>query len=739
MRVDRREFQFIDGSSNKFWAIALDGASFTVHFGRIGTTGQAKAKAFGTEDVARREYDKLILEKTKNGYVEVTAGTSSSGAAPTPRTTPPAATAPVAATADRDGEQAPAPAAHVGSLERRVRLTEADWAQVSWRRVKPARPAQPRPFDFEACLNQVKAAGLSGWDFRVTCAKAIPARLSKEEAWFWLGALDITSYDPATLEERLRQTHARGLPDGAQVRAWARDIAARSEIIYRLAPQTLRPFFTPVELAELLLAVADAARARARWGSEEDGLRAMRNFSALIVPQMSEDERSGFRNAMEQMYDAEPDPFRAGFIVALLSIVGGGERLAAWVAKQGDRAWDLYGGGYARSVGHLDLLAGLADEASFVRETRRLLGGLRAPPDVRLWLAATEWRELDLVRDAALAPTARDEAAAIARLLALVEAPEAALPMLEVQLGSKAPAIAAEWLAAHPLLAVVGLVPAAMGEGKLAEAAREHLHTMRRNGLASVLSAAASHLSEEQGAWLQHEIPDVAEETQPELARAELPEALQTAFAQVKVSKPPGWLSVAALPPIKVAGKRLATAEVEALLAALKATPVDTSPALVAALGAHADHHSLDAFAWTLFQLWLGMGGPSKDKWAMAAIGHLGGDACVLEAHAAGAGMAGREPACARRVRPRMPAGRGQRHRPDGAQRHGAEAQVQGSEGEGAGDDGGHRAGPRLHARAARRPHRARLRARRARQPRVRLRAAPVPLRARAGDEGAGA
>ena len=241
MKLDRREFQFIDGSSKKFWAIELDGKAFTVHFGRIGTTGQAKEKAFGAEDVARREYDKLILEKTRNGYIEVAAGTSRSGAPPAPRTTPPAVTSRIAATADLDGKEAPAqpavdssparpaPApctsASAGPLERRVRLTEADWAQVSWKRVKSARPAQPRPFDFEACLNQVKAAGLSGWDFRATCAKAIPARLSKEEAWFWLDALDITRYDPASLEERLRQTHARGLPDGAQVRAWARDIA----------------------------------------------------------------------------------------------------------------------------------------------------------------------------------------------------------------------------------------------------------------------------------------------------------------------------------------------------------------------------------------------------------------------------------------------------------------------------------------------------------------------------------
>ena len=64
MKLDRREFQFIDGSSKKFWSIALDGTSFTVHFGRIGTLGQAKAKDCGTEDAAKREYDKLIMEKT---------------------------------------------------------------------------------------------------------------------------------------------------------------------------------------------------------------------------------------------------------------------------------------------------------------------------------------------------------------------------------------------------------------------------------------------------------------------------------------------------------------------------------------------------------------------------------------------------------------------------------------------------------------------------------------------------
>jgi len=71
--MTRREFRLIDGSSKKFWTIELNNTSFIVHFGRIGTAGQAKEKTFGSETLAKREYDKLILEKTKNGYVEVAA------------------------------------------------------------------------------------------------------------------------------------------------------------------------------------------------------------------------------------------------------------------------------------------------------------------------------------------------------------------------------------------------------------------------------------------------------------------------------------------------------------------------------------------------------------------------------------------------------------------------------------------------------------------------------------------
>ncbi len=69
-----RRFELEAGPAQKFWEVSTDGASLTVHFGRIGTVGQSKTKDLGTPEAARDELDKLMREKTKKGYVEVTTG-----------------------------------------------------------------------------------------------------------------------------------------------------------------------------------------------------------------------------------------------------------------------------------------------------------------------------------------------------------------------------------------------------------------------------------------------------------------------------------------------------------------------------------------------------------------------------------------------------------------------------------------------------------------------------------------
>jgi uncharacterized protein (TIGR02996 family) len=68
-----RTFVFSDGKSNKFWNIDLQGSSFTVTFGKVGTKGQTQKKDFADAAKAKQAHDKLVAEKLGKGYVETTA------------------------------------------------------------------------------------------------------------------------------------------------------------------------------------------------------------------------------------------------------------------------------------------------------------------------------------------------------------------------------------------------------------------------------------------------------------------------------------------------------------------------------------------------------------------------------------------------------------------------------------------------------------------------------------------
>ncbi len=66
-----RTFQYSDARSHKFWSIDVQGTSFTVTYGKVGTAGQVQTKSFASPEKAQAEADKLIKEKLKKGYAEV--------------------------------------------------------------------------------------------------------------------------------------------------------------------------------------------------------------------------------------------------------------------------------------------------------------------------------------------------------------------------------------------------------------------------------------------------------------------------------------------------------------------------------------------------------------------------------------------------------------------------------------------------------------------------------------------
>lgn len=66
-----RRFEFSDDKSNKFWEITISGTEHTVRYGRIGTDGQSKTKAFDDVEACQAAANKLIEQKTGKGYKEV--------------------------------------------------------------------------------------------------------------------------------------------------------------------------------------------------------------------------------------------------------------------------------------------------------------------------------------------------------------------------------------------------------------------------------------------------------------------------------------------------------------------------------------------------------------------------------------------------------------------------------------------------------------------------------------------
>jgi predicted DNA-binding WGR domain protein len=85
-----QRYEMVEGGASKFWEVDLAGTELRVRFGRIGTNGQEKVKAFADAAAAQKEYEKLVREKTGKGYGLVAGATALRAPATTPvRAAPP--------------------------------------------------------------------------------------------------------------------------------------------------------------------------------------------------------------------------------------------------------------------------------------------------------------------------------------------------------------------------------------------------------------------------------------------------------------------------------------------------------------------------------------------------------------------------------------------------------------------------------------------------------------------------
>ena len=69
--MSERRFEFVEGTSSKFWEIWIVGNEVRTAYGKTGTSGQTTIKDEGSAEAATKLYEKLVKEKTKKGYAEV--------------------------------------------------------------------------------------------------------------------------------------------------------------------------------------------------------------------------------------------------------------------------------------------------------------------------------------------------------------------------------------------------------------------------------------------------------------------------------------------------------------------------------------------------------------------------------------------------------------------------------------------------------------------------------------------
>ncbi|QIK71321.1 DUF4132 domain-containing protein [Propioniciclava coleopterorum] len=160
-----RTFSLVEGTSDKFWNIDVDGSAVTVNYGRTGTNGQTKTTQYDTAEKARTEADKLIASKVKKGYTEGSGGGAIAPVTPTVKKAAPApagastkAAAPAAAPATPAAEPEPEPEPEwAGADHLEIRLTPVDRALLA------GEAMDPTPLEADALAMAADPAARRAW------------------------------------------------------------------------------------------------------------------------------------------------------------------------------------------------------------------------------------------------------------------------------------------------------------------------------------------------------------------------------------------------------------------------------------------------------------------------------------------------------------------------------------------------------------------------------------------------
>ena len=604
-----RTFVFQDAKSHKFWSVAVEGDQLVTRWGRVGTEGQDKVKAFADAGAAELAAGKLIAEKVRKGYVEDGTGGLPRAAvidasAPGPRTP-----------RDLAPEPARQPAAPAAGERPALDLAPHEWSIATWRPLHEVPEGLPDAFELARATGELKryVADSSAW-WTHWVRSPIRPLMTREEAAFWLHLSQPGRWRQGTVLERARELGAGPIdvpsPDVAFVMALGSllpDGEALGALVHLMDPADIADWFTRPVMNYDPDQLSHGGR-----GTVAIGVR------AHLLPRLDQADRDRLtdhvRTEVGRQLAATTDNVYSAEIL-LAAQLGLHEEIEDVVSRWPD-GWN----------GHTEVLFGLRSADAVRAAVERLQTTLNSERDIVAWLAHTELDDLTIVERSAVAKENREWAERFLSTFAeRVHAPAAAETMAVLIGTSRAPAVAKAWLDEHPAEAVAGLAPALGRQGQRAEAATSQLQRLARSAHRETFDAAVAELGPAEAKVVRTKVLDVLGD---DLAELETTPAWLTAGLEAATrAKLPPWLDPAELPPFVVDGARLSADDVVALIKALTVLAVDEpAPAWIADLRAQADADRADAFAWALFEAWLAGGAPPKGRWAMLSVGHLGTD-----------------------------------------------------------------------------------------------------------------
>ncbi len=649
--MSKRYFEFNQGTSNKFWEIELSELSFTVRWGRCGTAGQSKEKNFETEAETLKKGEQLIREKLKEGYIEITDNGSVQQSVAPAKVSAPKAVKAVKTASETTNLSAKSVSTQVSDAiepsskevskdteiqptERTLGLTDDEMRWATWRNIPPLSKQEPQPFNKEEALKKLKAVRCLyyGYGYHSDWSGAkLPIYMSRIEAHFWMEAMVNFEKDYNSSEKQCMLKlidHMKNFEPTGEVSLKTAISSFAGSFSKLSTPDIVLPLFYLLDIEELLKFMTTPV------GKDYNGKPMEYNnfsgsFRRFVLPLLTAEQLEQCRTFLRPKIVKKAWPSEFGWIpigFLLASAVGMQEEMLEVVEAWPD---DLCAECYQPQ--QQEVIFGLNDPSLVNKHIRRLKLSLYKPQYIKAWLAHTEFSNLDLIVSTINKTTNKEEAEQLVKAFSCVKSPEGAVAMLEIYLGSKAPRLAKEWIELNKYHAIEGFTAIAGGTGRTTETALDMLCSFQEQGLKNTISKMSETLPEATKERIRSEVLENEALSAPLLDEAATPKGLALLIQEhSSTAKLPLWLTIEELPPILVKKCRLTCEQTSKVLLHLTA-PTDKTLQLMSEIKREGDPASLEKFGWKLFELWMGTGAPSKEKWAFAALGYTGGDRTALK------------------------------------------------------------------------------------------------------------